>query len=402
MQRKLMAVAVAGVFAAPALVLAQSSTVQIYGKITYEYGYADQGGGRPSTDVAQTPGGSSVGFRGQEKLGGGLTAWFQCESSADVRGVSQDGLCTRNSAIGFKGGWGNLHFGRWDSPFKRAVNMGTVGVQDTGLLGHSFVFAGSSTGTGSGFNDLDRHIWKRRESGLMYYESPMFSGFQVLAAFSPGNSATSATDSTTSDKTRIFSVGGTFKNGPFAVGLAYEEHQNMYTASTVTSVGGAGTTSTATVRNAEGDDKAWNISAAYTFANKLKIGVAYLDAKYETGNVVVPGSELKRKSWNVGLDWAIAGPHGLEVGYTEADDSEGSCNASGCTIGNIAPSGDSTGAKLFQIKYRYSFSKRTSARIGYIKLKNDSNAFYSLGGLAKPASNGEDQDAIVLYLEHSF
>jgi hypothetical protein len=124
--------------------MAAASTVQLYGKMTYEYGYVNQGGNRPNTDVAQTPGGTAVGVKGVEKLGGGLSAWFQCESSADVRGLNQDGLCTRNSGIGLKGAFGNLHFGRWDSPFKRGINMGTVGVQDTGLLGHSFVFAGGS------------------------------------------------------------------------------------------------------------------------------------------------------------------------------------------------------------------------------------------------------------------
>ena len=413
MNKKVLAVAVAGVFAAPAVVLAQSSTVQLYGRITYEYGYADQGGGRPKTDVAQTPGGSAIGFRGQEKLGGGLTAWFQCESSADVRGASQDGLCSRNSAIGFKGGWGNLHFGRWDSPFKRAVNMGTVGVQDTGLLGSAFVFAGSSTGTGAGFNDPDRNVWKRRESGLTYYESPTFSGFQVLAAFSPGNAATSGTNSTTSSKPRVLSLGGTWKHGPFAVGVGYEKHDEMLSRTTSVSAVGTGSTalpafatvSSTTVRGVEGNDKAWNISASYTFANKLEIGVAYLDTKYE--GVSTNGDELKRKSWIIGLDWAIQGPHGLEIGYVEADKTKGSCTSTGantCTIGNVPPAatGVDNGAKLFEIKYRYSFSKRTSARLGYVKLKNDQGAFYALGGLSRPVSNGEDQDAIVLYLQHNF
>ena len=85
MNKKLMAVAVAGALAAPALAFAQASTVQIYGKITYEYGIADQGNGRPNVDYADSPGGSAIGFKGEEKLGGGLSAWFQCESSADVR-----------------------------------------------------------------------------------------------------------------------------------------------------------------------------------------------------------------------------------------------------------------------------------------------------------------------------
>jgi predicted porin len=35
-----------------------------------------------------------------------------------VRGLNQDGFCGRNSAIGMKGTFGNLHFGRWDTPFK--------------------------------------------------------------------------------------------------------------------------------------------------------------------------------------------------------------------------------------------------------------------------------------------
>ncbi len=92
MNKKLMAVAVAGALAAPALAFAQASTVQIYGKMTYEYGIADAGASRPNVDYADTPGGSAIGFKGEEKLGGGLSAWFQCESSADVRAMDQNRL----------------------------------------------------------------------------------------------------------------------------------------------------------------------------------------------------------------------------------------------------------------------------------------------------------------------
>jgi len=378
MNRKLMAVAVAGVFAAPAVVLAQSSTVQIYGKVTYEYGYIDQGGGKPSTDIAQTPGGSALGLRGEEKLGGGLSAWFQCETSIDVRGFGdEDGMCTRNSAIGFKGGWGNLHFGRWDSPMKRAINMGTTGVLDTGLLGHSFVFAGSSTGTGFAKGDPDRHIWKRREAALSYYESPNFGGFQVLAAFSPGNAATAATSATTASKPRMLSLAGTFKRGPFAAGVAYEEHQEAG------NVGGAT------------DDKGWAVSAAYTFAYKVKIGGAYLDTKYETSAT----TESKKKSYVLGVDWAIQGPHSVHLGYVSADDTKGN---STLTIGTIQPGVlGATGADWYSIAYQYAFSKRTNVRIGYVQLDNDANAKYALGG-SRVASGGEDQDAIVVYLSHNF
>ncbi|MDH3286401.1 MAG: porin [Betaproteobacteria bacterium] len=407
MQKKLMAVAVAGVFAAPALALAQSSTVQIYGRITYEYGYVTKMGNDPlsrsreKTDVAQTPGGSAIGFRGQEKLGGGLTAWFQCESSADVRGINQDGLCTRNSAIGFKGKFGNLHFGRWDSPFKRAINMGTVGVKDTGLLGHSFIFAGGSGGTNA-IAASNRNRWKRRDVGWTYYESPTFSGFQLLAGFTPGNDATNAIQGSSNYEARVYSVGATFKNGPFALGAGWERHSQF---------GPEGLTSPLVPTLEDNNDTAWNISAAYTFMNKVKIGGAYLDAEYETSGVTngtgISG-KTKKKNWLLGLDWKIAGPHSLHLGYVNAGDSKGTGLSS---IGDVAapqkvlPGGFVTntdsGGTWYSIAYEYSFSKRTSARFGYVAVDPDTDSRYTLGGLSAQAS-GQKQNAVVMYLQHNF
>src|SRR5690606_27635528 len=122
MQKKLIAVAVAGALAAPAAALAQS-TVQVYGTAYMEWGFINQGPDNTAApfdpanaDVLQAPG-SAVGFKGEEKLGGGMSAWFQCESSADLRGVNQNGFCSRNSAVGLKGSFGNAFIGIWDTPF---------------------------------------------------------------------------------------------------------------------------------------------------------------------------------------------------------------------------------------------------------------------------------------------
>ena len=70
MHKKLMALAVTGALAAPLAVQAQS-TVQIYGVAEIEYGYIDQGNGRPSADYMESTG-SYLGFKGTESLGGGL------------------------------------------------------------------------------------------------------------------------------------------------------------------------------------------------------------------------------------------------------------------------------------------------------------------------------------------
>jgi predicted porin len=383
MRKKAVALAVAGVFAAPAAVLAQSSTVQIYGRITYEYGHIDQGTGLQNTDYADSPGGSAIGFRGEEKLGGGLSAWFQCESSADVRGIDATGLCTRNSAVGFKGGWGNLHFGRWDSPMKRALNQGSVGATETGLLGTSFVAWGGSGGADA-TTKSNRQRWKRRDVGWTYYESPKFSGFQVLGGFTPGNAAVDATTGSlagaSNSKPRVVSIAGLYSMGPIDVGLGYEEHQDF----------GA-----STIGGADQKDKAWGLSAAYTFAGKVTVGATYLDAKYET----TPTTETKRKSWTLGVEWAISGPHGFQAFYGEADDAKGSATVS---VGDIPAPGSNTGAKDWSLGYTYKFSKRTRVLLGYHVTDNDQNAFYKNGNANAPTVGGEKQSAWAFHIQHNF
>jgi predicted porin len=394
MQKKLMAIAVAGALGAPAVAFAQASTVQVYGQITYEYGIANQGdatgGSRPNVDYADTPGGSAIGFRGEEKLGGGMSAWFQCETSADIRGIDQVGLCSRNSAVGFKGGFGNIHFGRWDTPMKRALNVGTVGAEETGLLGMSFLPFGGSGGsdaTGAGPDSPNRQRWKRREVGLTYYESPRFGGFQVLAAFSPGNRAadTGALDTTPNSKPRVISLSGIYQAGPLGIGLAYERHNEFGAYTPVTTF--------------DADDRAWGASASYKFG-PVEIGATYLDAKYETG----PGLERKKKTATVGVEWALAGPHSIEAQYAWAGDTKGNDTAGVVLGGNggVSASGSDTGGDAISIAYRYRFSKRTSIKLGYVTVDNDSAATtYRVGNTASVRA-GERSSAVAFHIRHRF
>ncbi len=390
MNKKLMAVAVAGALAAPALAFAQASTVQLYGKITYEYGVANQGSGRPNVDYADSPGGSAIGVKGEEKLGGGLSAWFQCESSADVRGMDQTGFCTRNSAIGLKGAFGNVHFGRWDTPMKRALNVGTVGATETGLLGMSFVAFGGSGGADAtaSADPINRSRWKRREAGLTYYESPVFSGFQVLGAFSSGNFAadSGAVDASTGAKPRVQSIAAIYSNGPIGIGLGYEKHKEFS--------GTSNTTGPALNSATLGDDRAWGITASYKFGT-VKLGATYLDQDYNTA----PGRNLEKKTYTLGVEWQIAGPHGLEAQYARAGDSKGN---SLVAIGSNPASGASTGAKDYSIAYTYAFSKRTDLRLGYHKTSNDANAKYKLGNTASVLTAGDSQSAYAMYVSHKF
>jgi predicted porin len=389
MQKKLLAIAVAGAFAAPALVAAQS-TVQVYGRINVEYGFADQGtGNKHDVDILQAPG-SSVGFKGEEKLGGGLSAWFQCESTADVRGTTDGagGFCSRNSAVGFKGSFGNLFVGTWDTPFKRSTI--SPGSGDTGLFGSAFLLFGSSTTVSDSSTastiSLNRVTFKRRQRGSINYHSPNFNGFSVEGAFSSTEGATKLSTAAAQGKPRIWSIAAKYKNGPIDFGAGYEIHKNFGTGAL-----GANTD----------DDKGWHIGAAYKLGGRFNIGGLYTKQEFQQA----AAATYERKAWTLGIEANLAGPGAIEASYTEADKASGPAGTA--TPGSPYPAipaaglANNTGAKLWQIKYVHSFSKRTQVYGGYSKLENDSAAAYTLGGLATPTA-GSDQDAFVIGVDHRF
>lgn len=394
MQKKLIAVAVAGALSAPALALAQASTVQIYGKAVFEYGYVNQSNGKPNMDMMQGPGGSAIGIKGTEALGGGLSAWYQCESSADIRGDTAAGFCTRNSALGLKGGFGSVYVGKWDTPFKRVMLRGEVGTEDTGLLGISTITAGQSTGSLVAAGGTNRTLWQRRQHDMVSYDTPNMSGFQGHFGYSTAN-ATATTNGSTSAKPRIWSVAGLYDNGPIALGLGYERHTGFGV------VGGST------------DDHAWAASGSYTFAGKVKVGGSYNRQNYDQG----AGVSSEKKSWALGVDWNVSGPSNVFANYAKTDDISGTAGAPAIglsvppvaqgAVSGVPAVGSDTGAHIWQIGYQHKFSKRTDAKLAYVRLNNDANARYQLGGLTAggvtPAqANGQTQDAWVLLMRHTF
>ena len=388
MQKKLMAVAVAGALGLPAVALAQTSTVQIFGTMYTEYTkITDQGRNAANTaelsrpDYLQTPG-SEIGFKGEEKLGGGLSVWFQCISTADTRGQSQNGWCGRNSALGMKGGFGNVFIGNWDTPFKRTAGPNNVGGNDTGSFGTAFLLAGDSTTTGVGVGNT---IFRRRQNNSINYDSPNFGGFQVMAAFTSAQTSTGTTTTTTADKPRVISLGGQYSAGPLYVAAGYQKMNEL--------------TTTGPVAN---DATGWHIGASYTWG-PVRFGGQYTRQEFEAGPV-----EPKVSAWHVGVDWRIVGPHGMRAAYTVARDVKGA--PAGTAIPGVAASGpgyrpavgSNTGADLMQIRYVYTFSKRTEFNFGYVHLDNESGAAYNLGGLNAAHLAGENQKGWVTSLRHTF
>ena len=378
MNKKLIAAAIAGAFVAPAA-FAQNSTVQIYGLLNAEYGFLSQqnmgtgavapavaGQGRASADGLNS-GASRIGFRGQEKLGGGMSAFWQCESDlAFLSGSGGTGsLCGRNSAIGLKGGFGSFYIGTWDSPLKRVTGMTRI-TNETGWLGSQHLTVNNGGAWTGSFSN--------RNSNSINYDTPNFSGFSASAQITTTNAQIG--NSTSTDlKGRKMSLSGQYVQGPMAIVLGYSTQDDNRSF-------GAG--------NGR-EDEAWAIGGTYTFG-AVKVGLTYVDAEIESA--AVPSVTTERKSWNLAADWSLGGPHKVRFGYANAGDAKTS-----------AGGGANTGAKLIQVSYLHSLSKRTTAVLGYARINNDSAGTYSFAGVSQGAANiqaGDDGSVVMLGLNHSF
>lgn len=106
MQKKLIALAVAGLVATP--VFADISNITIGGKLGV--GYEDWTN-KKSSVIQNTSDGNGVAIKGEEDLGGGLKAFFHIETRFDI-GTGGTPAYDEASKIGISGGFGSVEFGK--------------------------------------------------------------------------------------------------------------------------------------------------------------------------------------------------------------------------------------------------------------------------------------------------
>jgi predicted porin len=303
--------------------------------------------------------------------------WFQCTSSFDVIGVAASNTtgagqwCGRNSAIGFRGGFGNVFFGTWDTPHKLVSNLarGWWGGTNT-LQGGSLTLL--ANGSDSNVPNRGDTFFRRHQRSINYH-SPDFGGFSFQAATSSGNEATAFTTGSPL-KPRLMSLAGQFRTGPFFAGVGYEKHDDF-------NPGGV-----ATAAYLGGSDESINVAVGFTFFGNLRVAGLYMQNEFEAGDGF--GSTVETTGYAVYVDWTIAGPHSLKFQWATVGDDEGN------------PPVASSGAQVYGAAYSYAMSKRTSVYVAYNEMKNDSNANYSFGTTA--TTLGGNQKVIGLGLRHSF
>lgn len=390
MMKKILAVAVASAFAAPAF--AATANVDVYGVLSVAVESVDNYGATADRKMRVTTGNNSaLGVRGSEDLGGGMKAVWQIETNVSVDGNNEGttGIGafngTRNTFVGLASGWGEVRIGVHDTPYKMSTGrldpfVGTLGDYNT-LMGAAPTkfdlngdgdFADTVLGVAETIPGAFQQIFDNRTSNTIAYISPNMSGFQVMGAYVVG-SENLGNAGGNDEKGSAYSLSASYTNGPLFLTAAYEK-ANLGTISSRN-----GTTIVTASADDDGDVKAWKLGAGY------KIGELGLGLIYEKIDL----DATERNGWHAMATYGM-GAITLKAAYTKADDWDDIANS---------------GAKMWAVGADYAFSKRTKLYVVYADLTNDSIIGYNLSqgtNTLTQINAGQDPSGFALGVQHSF
>jgi predicted porin len=434
MNRKVMAVAVAGALAAPAA-FAQTSNVQLYGRVNIgldNYSARDASAGDQADFKARTrvfDMGSRIGLRGTEDLGaGGLKAIFQIESGANVDSGTynaQSGaqnnstglLASRDSFAGLDSNFGRLIFGKMNVWWTNGP-MFQVGAN----------YANTDTPHLSG-NTGRVNMGVTRASNVAQYTSPTFGGVNLQFAWSPdsgGSGGTVASQCGVATGTAGTQTSG-FNNSECAQGGRNVNGSIVSARASWAGPAGINLIVDWTQKKAPSDasNRAANGADAGRLKNtgmKVVAGWAYMPGamaaiqlqQVKNDNVAAItgftalGDDVKASTWALHWEHTFGNmmPY-VEVGQvlkakgcTEAFPAGGTLGVSGTTC-------DGTDATSYGLGLRYLLSKRTSVYVTYNQTINKDNATsdYAGGGQSSSAGAlpaGADPRIVALGMMHNF
>lgn len=403
MKKKLLAAAVVSAFAAPvAFAQTTPANVTVYGSLQMEVFRmsADGANGNPNRNTANfvsSPGVFFIGFRGTESLGGGLSTIWQIEQGAGGDGTGTSNTWgARNTFLGLSGGFGRAYVGIMDTPYKRVMGINNTAQMRTGLTGPQGINAIMNNGDTSGADPFvssgasNNSAFSRRAGNSVNYDSPSFGGFSFSAQYGANEGRSLTAQPTTPNSAvdpALYSLAATYRGGPFAVGLGWQQHKEF--------------------RGAGLDDSSMVLSASWT-SGPFQIQGAYSNFNYATATA----GDLKRDNWLIGGVYSM-GNHRFRLQYQQANDTKGGVGGIGggsTAIGNVAVfngSGSDTGAKIYSANYGYLLSKRTELYAFYVKLDNDNNGRTNFAGSASLGISGGglrgmDADLLGVGIAHTF
>jgi predicted porin len=334
------------------------SNVTVYG--IADVGIVTENGNKAGSVTKVTSGigsGSRLGFKGEENLGDGLSAYFTLESGIgiDTGTNNQGGIAFgRQSFVGLKGDFGSVSFGREYTPFYKVLVAadpfgGGFGGNTTNLLPYS-----ANGG---------------RLANNIHYSSPIFSGFRAEVTYGLGEIAG---DNAAGSQ---LSVSVWYEDGPLTLAAAHHNTNNNTSSTTNFESGNnsffTGIYNFGPVKGyiGYGIDKGLNSSPLRNTTNPF-------------GSLVAPAASTD----STDLVLAASVPVGANTfigSYTTKNDK---------TVRN-------QDASQYSIGYLYAFSKRTDWYANWAKINNKRGAGYTVGSVIE---TGSGDQAFQLGIRHRF
>lgn len=457
MNKKLMAVAVAGAFAVPGIALAQSSvTISGYVKVGFD-NVRYSGANTPlagatrrasSSENRVTDHSSRILFNVTEDLGGGLQAIAQIDTRfnpSDIAHTSSHGWAGAvgggNTWVGLRSkSWGTLTLGRHDLHYGKAGDDTAAKAGSLQMIASSIfdVVGGPTASTAtSPISTTQRAIaGQTRTNNVVRWDSPQWGIFSATVAWSSnplqagggGQNVegdlhlTNGTTVVGGANTGLTGTGSQFGNvirrkgngwnlNPKLTGKNWfveyshwRAKQDTNVQSTTTFNPTAGTVANTAVQH---DQKSDVLAGNMRFGG-FKIGLAWNRSRTtDPASGYVSGN---RRAWSIPLSYTW-GPHSVAGHYTRAGDSRNVVIAGAAgTAGDTVVSGSGTGAHMWAVAYDYSLSKRTSVGLSYAQLKNKANANYGMfynaqtafGSSSSASLVGEDSRLFAATIRHNF
>ncbi len=343
MQKKLIALAVAGMFAAPAA-FAATANVDVGGYLNFSVDYLDADMDEYDGNINVSSNASNIYFKGSEDLGGGMKAFWQIQTyfSAGATGntdtsfgANADGVSSGNTFVGLESGFGKVALGKMEAPVKllsRKVDLFGNQIGDSRNLTNK----GMDMQPEAGGFDL-------RPNNVIAYTTPNMTGFSATAAYVTNISSGAASeDSGSNSDVDAWSIAGMYENGPLYVGLGYQVHNWSDKISS------------------QDDENIWRLSASYKISDLRLVALYQREGNLNTG--CCGGDD--RTVWGLGAAYNM-GAITLKGQYYNA--------------GETADD-DHTGADMWAVGVDYALSKRTMLQFAYASTDNDSDANYSAFG----------------------
>jgi predicted porin len=421
MKKKAVALAVGALFAAPG-VHAQltmgnetTGTVQVYGKLYPQFGWAGgKGSSQPGTEVSTLTirsgvlGGpaledhreryavdsqnSYLGFRGERNLGGQLKGIWQIEQSVglDNQSPTSNTFSNRNTFAGLSHGtFGTVKLGNMDTIYKEyGDTFAMFGIASGNFISASNVL--SNIGIGASGNSR----FHERRPNSVQYQTAEFAGFQAGVQYGPDENKG---EPGTGKNLTSWSYGVKWDSQMFYASVQQEIHNDLMGAtSNITDA-----TITNTGPNARSRDMATRASGEVRFsgplAGRLVADLARLH--YVESGQIGDGRflEYKKVNWALGAEVGT-GPWRFATQYVRAG--AGNCQLTG--TGAIADC-STVGLQswLVTLGARYRFDRQTFVYLIGSKLNNGASAAMDNWANSNP-NRGEDIKQAAVGLSYSF